>query len=74
MSEWKLIDSAPMHAFKASEWYRMGERVLLADGLRCRPYFGSWAYTKKGKGRWLTDSGIAVCPMFWKEEPAMPEA
>lgn len=74
MIEWKKIDSAPRHAFKADSWYRRGERRLLSDSVGGQPYFGYWSYTKTGKGRWWSDVGHACFPLFWSEEPTPPEA
>lgn len=67
-SPWKPIETCQIEPFNASEWYKPGKRYLLWVG---HHVIGQYAYTKKGKGRWLSATGT-IYPTHWMHLPDDP--
>lgn len=55
--EWQTIDTAPIEPFDKDKWYmRHSPYILVWDGHNV--CIASYHYTKKGKGRWMSEGRI----------------
>jgi hypothetical protein len=66
---WQPIETASIDPFDPNTWFVRGHRVLVWTGWA---QIASYDYTKTGKGRWRTDSGLVISPSLWQPLPEEP--
>lgn len=65
---WQPIETYPIPAYDADNWYRSAPPTLLFTG---GVVIGWYSYTQRGKGRWQAFGGI-VHPTHWMPLPDPP--
>lgn len=71
MSEWQLIEAAPLPEFDAAKYFSKTFRCLTASQyghMKCATY----SFTSRGKGRWMDDGGYVCVPTHWMPLPKPP--
>lgn len=70
MSEWQPIETADIKPFSPDgNWWEGTARLLLCN--RYHVVVGRYAYTSRGKGRWLS-AGHIFEPTHWMPLPKPP--